>query len=128
MSNKFTKWVGALLTLILCTASINVAAQTVVFSEDFESGTDNWTFTVSEDPDGDGPAQGGAGYEVSPTGYESSGSLFHGWLPTAAVNDDWAISPLIDLTDPSYASATVSWMEYNQYTASWYGYQEVAVS
>jgi len=76
--------------------------------EDFEDGTDGWTFIdvggLTSDWLIDTPANG-----------DSSASLGHGYLPSDAAYDDWAISPSYDTS--GLTDATVSYYEYLNWSA-----------
>ena len=78
--------------------------------EDFEDGTEGWTFVdlggLTSDWQIDTPANG-----------DSTASLGHGYLPSDAAYDDWAISPSYDTSGLAEGTATVSYYEYLNWSA-----------
>ena len=78
--------------------------------EDFEDGTEGWTFVdlggLTSDWQIDTPANG-----------DSTAALGHGYLPSDAAYDDWAISPSYDTSGLADGTATVSYYEYLNWSA-----------
>ena len=86
------------------------APVTFPLCEDFEDGTEGWTFIdlggLTSDWQIDTPANG-----------DSAAALGHGYLPSDAAYDDWAISPSYDTSGLSEGTATVSYFEYLNWSA-----------
>ncbi len=86
------------------------APVTFPLCEDFEDGTEGWTFVdlggLTSDWQIDTPANG-----------DSTASLGHGYLPQDAAYDDWAISPSYDTSGLAEGTATVSYFEYLNWSA-----------
>jgi hypothetical protein len=86
------------------------APVTFPLCEDFEDGTEGWTFVdlggLTSDWQIDTPANG-----------DSTASLGHGYLPSDAAYDDWAISPSYDTSGLAEGTATVSYYEYLNWSA-----------
>ena len=88
----------------------STAPVTFPLCEDFEDGTEGWTFIdlggLTSDWQIDTPANG-----------DSAAALGHGYLPSDAAYDDWAISPSYDTSGLSEGTATVSYFEYLNWSA-----------
>ena len=86
------------------------APVTFPLCEDFEDGTEGWTFVdlggLDSDWQIDTPANG-----------DSAAALGHGYLPSSAAYDDWAISPSYDTSGLTEGTATVSYFEYLNWSA-----------
>jgi hypothetical protein len=86
------------------------APVTFPLCEDFEDGTEGWTFVdlggLTSDWQIDTPANG-----------DSTASLGHGYLPSDAAYDDWAISPSYDTSGLAEGTATVSYYEHLNWSA-----------
>ena len=86
------------------------APVTFPLCEDFEDGTEGWTFVdlggLDSDWQIDTPANG-----------DSAAALGHGYLPSTAAYDDWAISPSYDTSGLTEGTATVSYFEYLNWSA-----------
>ena len=88
----------------------SAAPVTFPLCEDFEDGTEGWTFVdlggLDSDWQIDTPANG-----------DSAAALGHGYLPSTAAYDDWAISPSYDTSGLTEGTATVSYFEYLNWSA-----------
>ena len=88
----------------------SAAPVTFPLCEDFEDGTEGWTFVdlggLDSDWQIDTPANG-----------DSAAALGHGYLPSSAAYDDWAISPSYDTSGLTEGTATVSYFEYLNWSA-----------
>ncbi len=86
------------------------APVTFPLCEDFEDGTEGWTFVDLGGLDSDWLID-------TPANGDSAAALGHGYLPSTAAYDDWAISPSYDTSGLTEGTATVSYFEYLNWSA-----------